>query len=162
MAISALPSLMPTLVSQVRGGTFIPAYIPPNASVASQDLFTRALQTSVATGAPLPGVEAVAGTGKADAVRVLESSYFRDLITTNFGQGVTATSPLQATPAFVGDLGLETALGRSALPGGLQGLTQRDASTLLSSAMSLFDTIQALGSEGDAGPEIGALLDISA
>ncbi len=160
MAISALPSLMPTLVSPARSSTFIPAFVPPNASVSAPDLFTRALQTSVATGAPLPGVESVAGAGRANAVQVLESSYFRDLIA-GFGQGVGATNPLQLTPSYLGDLGLEAALGRNGLPGGLQGLNDREAASLLSSAMSLFDTIQALGGEEDSGPQIGALLDIT-
>jgi hypothetical protein len=160
MAISALPSLLPTLATPARASTFIPAFIPPNASVTAPDLFTRALQSSVATGVPLPGAEAAGSIGRVEAVRVLESSYFRDLIA-NVGPGAGSTSPLQLTPAFLGDLGLETALGRSALPGGLQGLTDRDAASLLSSAMSLFDTLRTLGGDDDAGPEIGALLDIT-
>jgi hypothetical protein len=151
---------MPTLVAPARSSTFIPAFIPPNASVSAPDLFTRALQTSVATGAPLPGIESAAAAGRVDAVRVLESSFFRDLVA-GFGQGIGATNPLQITPAYLGDLGLEAALGRNGLPGALQGLNDRDAASLLSSAMSLFDTIQALGNDDDTGPEIGALLDIT-
>jgi hypothetical protein len=160
MAISALPSLMPTLAAPASRSTFVSAFVPPNGSVSAPDLFTRALQTSVATGAPLPGVESAAAAGRVDAVRVLESSYFRDLVA-GFGQGIGATNPLAITPAFLGDLGLEAALGRNGLPGALQGLNDRDAASLLSSAMSLFDTIQALGGDDESGPEIGALLDIT-
>jgi len=160
MAISALPSLMPTLVGPIRNSTFVSAFIPPNASVSAPDLFTRALQTSVATGAPLPGVESAAAAGRVDAVRVLESSYFRDLVA-GVGQSLGAANPLQLTPSYLGDLGLEAALGRSGLPAALQGLNDRDAASLLSSAMSLFDTIQALGGDDESGPEIGALLDIT-
>lgn len=160
MAISALPSLMPTLAAPVNRSTLISAFIPPNASVAPTDLFTRALQTSVATGAPVPGVASATAAGRVDVARVLESSYFRDLVA-GFGQGIGAINPLQLTPAYLGDLGLEATLGRNGLPGALQGLNDRDAASLLSSAMSLFDTIQTLGGDDDAGPEIGALLDIT-
>lgn len=160
MAISALPSLMPTLAAPVGRSTFIPAFIPPTASVSPTDLFTRALQTSVAAGAAVPGVGSATAAGRVDVARVLESSYFRDLVA-GFGQGIGAVDPLQLTPAYLGDFGLEAALGRNGLPGALQGLNDRDAASLLSSAMSLFDTIQALGGDDDSGPEIGELLDIT-
>jgi hypothetical protein len=69
---------------------------------------------------------------------------------------------LQLTPGFIGELGSAAALGRTGLPEALKNLDDRSAARLLSAAMTLFTTIQGLGGEGEEGPDVGSLLDITA
>ena len=63
---------------------------------------------------------------------------------------------------FVGELGSVASVGRTGLPDAVRNLDDRSIARLLSSAMTLFTTIQGLGGEGEEGPGLGALLDITA
>lgn len=156
----ALAAISPALLPPVRGPGFIPAFVPPSTQGPAPSLFTRALDTSIATGAPLPASGATA-TQRANTLNLLERSYLRDLVG-GVGRTSATSSALQLTPGFVGELGTAAALGRAGLPDALKNLDDRSAARLLSSAMTLFNTIQALGGDTEAGPEAGALLDITA
>jgi hypothetical protein len=94
-------------------------------------------------------------------VSLLDRSLIRDLVS-NF-QGITGVTALpQDETALFTALGVDGLLGRTGLPTGLQGLSQRDAGILTASLASIFSTIQAFGGENATAPGIGALLDVAA
>jgi len=159
MALSTLPVTLPPAV---RGTGFIPFVAPAAIPQPPAAQFTRILESSLATGAPPPG----SGIGQAvrspDGLSLLDRSYFRDLVA-GLDRAGTATGVQRAMPGFTNGLGLETLLGRSGLPGVVQELSQSQAVSLYSSAISLFGSIQSLGADGgDGGPELGSLLDLLA
>ena len=156
----AIAPVSPSLLPPVRGTGYIPAFVPPSTQSTPQALFTRALETSIATGAPLPAAGATAAQ-RANTLNLLEQSYLRDLVS-GIGRTSATNSALQLTPGFIGELGSATALGRTGLPEALKNLDDRSAARLLSAAMTLFTTIQGLGGEGEEGPDVGSLLDITA
>lgn len=156
----ALAPVSPSLLPPVRGTNYIPAFVPPSTQSTPQALFTRALETSIATGAPLPAAGATAAQ-RASTLDLLEQSYLRDLIS-GVGRTSASNAALQLTPGFVGELGSVAGVGRTGLPDPVKNLDDRSIARLLSSAMTLFTTIQGLGGEGEEGPDLGSLLDITA
>jgi hypothetical protein len=156
----ALAPVSPSLLPPVRGTSYIPAFVPPSTQNTPQALFTRVLETSIATGAPLPAAGATAAQ-RANTVNLLEQSYLRDLIS-GVGRTSASNAALQLTPGFVGELGSVAGVGRTGLPDAVRNLDDRSIVRLLSSAMTLFTTIQGLGGEGEEGPDVGSLLDITA
>lgn len=157
MAVSPIPPLPPT----IRGPGFVPAFVPPTVPVAPEASFTRLVETARATGAPLPtrGLEAI--TRQPDGVSLLDRALLQDLVA-GFERVSGAVGALGASPAFLGNLGGEGALGRSGLPEALRNLGSREALALYASVSSLASTLQAVAADSAGGPGLGAMLDLSA
>lgn len=162
MAIAPLSIDLP---AALRGTGFVPFYTPASVVQSPVNAFTRILETSAATGAPLPSAQALArALPAADTQTLLDRSYFRDLIA-GLGQTPFPGAAVQGPSAVTQSFGIEALLGRNGLPQALQQIPAAQAVNLYASALNLFNTIQALGgAEGGegSGPELGSLLDITA
>ena len=157
MALAPIPALPPT----VRGAGFIPAFVAPAVPQSPVDALTRIVETARATDGPLPTRGLDNAVGQTNLVSLLDRSLFRDLVS-NF-QGITGVTALpQTEAALFTALGIDGLLGRTGLPGSLQGLSERDAGVLTASLASVFSTIQAFGGANATAPGIGSLLDIAA
>lgn len=158
MAIPSIPTVLPPL----RAPGLIPAFTPP-AALSPQGIFSRILDSSLTTGAPLPARGLQNAVPGPDGVSLLRQSYFRDLVSGIGTQG-TGVNALTLTPSFTDALGIEGLLGRNNLPSLLQGVTDAQSLRLFSSALALFDSIQALSTSADEGESsgLGGLLDVTA
>ncbi|MCW5624737.1 MAG: hypothetical protein KIT73_08490 [Burkholderiales bacterium] len=156
MAVSPV-SLLPT---PIRGPGFIPVYVPPTVPQSTRDAFTRVLETSAATGAPLPSAGLQQALPSTDAVSLLQRSLYRDLVT-SFDQSSSGLGTAIDGGESLAGLGLEGLLGRDGLPQALQSLGQREAASLYATLSTLLLTTRSLGGEEAAGPGIGSLLDLS-
>lgn len=157
MALSPIPALPPTL----RGAGFIPAFVSPAVPQSPVDTLNRIVETARATNGPLPTRGLENAVGQTNLVSLLDRSLFRDLVS-NF-QGITGVTALpQSETALFTAFGIDGLLGRTGLPGALQGLSERDAGVLTGALASIFSTIQAFGGANAAAPGIGSLLDIAA
>lgn len=157
MAVSPLPPLSP-LPATVRGPGFVPAFIPPTAPTPPEASFTRLVETARATGAPLPSRGLEAAVPRPDGLSLLDRALLRDLVM-GFEQVSGAVGALGASPAFLGNLGAQGALGRAGLPDGLRNLGTREAVALYAALSSVGGALRAMTAEG--GPGLGALLDVS-
>lgn len=158
MVIAPIAPVPPT----VRGVGFIPASVPPQVPQAPQALFVRALETSAATGAPLPSTIASSVVGGTEAVSLLDRALFRDLVSA-FDATTAANGVAQPGLAPLIALDPDSVLGGGALPDALRNMSERQAGVLAAALVSLFGTIQALGDEAeDTTPRLGSLLSIAA
>lgn len=157
MAITSIPSVLLPL----RAPGLIPAYTPPVA-LSPQGIFNRIVDSSLTTGAPLPALGLQNAVSGPDGVSLLQQSYFRDLVS-GVGTPNTGLSALSLTPSFIEALGVDGQLGRNGLPAALQGVTNAESLKLFSSALALFDSIQALGTTDEIdSATLGGLLDVTA
>jgi hypothetical protein len=158
MTVDPIPPLPPTL----RGVGFVPAFVPATVPQAPQALFARVLETSAATGAPLPATAPSGAAIGANPLSLLDRALFRDLV------GILERVP--ASPGAIGPGALplvaldpDAVLRGGVLPDALRELGAREAGLLASTLVSLFGTIQALGDDsGDDTPRLGALLNVFA
>ena len=113
MAIAPLSIDLP---AALRGTGFVPFYTPAPVVQSPVNAFTRILETSAATGAPLPAAQALArAVPAADTQTVLDRSYFRDLIA-GLGQPQFPGAAVQGPSAVTQSFGIEALLGRNGLP----------------------------------------------
>lgn len=160
--MAVAPVSFATLLPPLRATDFLPAAVPPAAAGANPAaLFSQVVESALATGSPVPSAAAAGNLPGISAASVLDQAFLRDLVS-GFTPATAAIDALRLTPAFTSDLGIEGALGRNGLPDLLRHLDDRQASAVIAAATNLYDALQSLGEESDGGPEVGALLDISA
>lgn len=158
----AIPAISLSLLQPLRAAGFI-SFAPSAAALGSPPVtVSNALQTSLVTGAPVP--QGLGRSGIVPDVRsLLDRAYFRDLVAAMDGVRSPGSVTPMRTPVSSA-LGAESLLGRAGLPAAIEQLSLSEGVALLSSALGLFGSLQAMADDGgETGePSVGALLDIFA
>jgi hypothetical protein len=150
----AIPAIPPLSIAT----SFIPPLTQPR-ELAVQDAFTQVLGTSL-SGAPISLAALTSASSGTQSLAALEQALFADWLASIQNADLSSLSSA-LDPLLAGQLGLIATPGAGTSQSVLNATTGQSLG-LTSALVSLFNTIQLLGTDANQPAQVGSLLDLLA